>query len=720
MGLFGSKKTYVASTVYNMAGDELKRLNFLKTAVVGSIIGTNKYSTADVIQSVFLPGPGIQSRSFFRWALEHYQGIGVPTGTLGGVFNLDSSAVVPYLPVDVGQTAVVVSLSVGPTDFSYWAEKWMMENHPDKMGLAWVADLLPNGTQIVITYPDATTDTFAPPGMTQGEFVYVVYTPTDTAGAIHDSRYWIYRIGSGNAVLDAAVAHSHTSGEWLPTIPFRIDNNFLSANYNPAAYELAKKAYRKASGRKKYSTIVDKIADNASLSEIDHAYMTYGVCLNVRENACRQYIFRLFDRLVTGQAYSSADFNAYANDVLNYTQTGGNVPIAPTNSLRVRSQGPMLSICLDFEIRWQTMSKLRGVGLVRPGVHKRGDYWIEKGSAPVASPAGTINAGGTPLGFSGTGFEKITIYRQASDTRWQAIEVTGLKHLNHIYQDKSVEITAWEALDDADDTGFIVPLHYETLRQMSLVKSTQMMTAATFMVFNSQKTVKTKWYQTIIFKIFIFIVIIAITVVTMGSGTAPAVGVLGSALAVGTAVGLSGVLAVIVGAIINALVAMIIAKIIGMVSVELFGAKWGAIIGAIVTMVVLAGATGFANGQSLSAVWGSMMNPISIINMTSSVGNGIVGYMQASVAETMGKIQDLNKDYNKQSKDISDKLAELYGGSRGTIDPLDLVNIGQMQFFESEQAFLSRTLMTGTDIANMTQDMLNNFTSYTTALPTPN
>jgi len=41
MGLFGSKKIYVASTVQNMAGDELKRPNYLKTTVIGNVIANN-------------------------------------------------------------------------------------------------------------------------------------------------------------------------------------------------------------------------------------------------------------------------------------------------------------------------------------------------------------------------------------------------------------------------------------------------------------------------------------------------------------------------------------------------------------------------------------------------------------------------------------------------------------------------------------------------------
>lgn len=727
MGLFGSKKVYVASTVYNMAGDELKRVHFLKTAMIGSVIGSTASSPADMIRDTFLPGPGIQARSFFRWALHNYQALGVPIGSLGGVINVDPTVIEPFLGVPAGQTANIQRVDAGMADYSYWAEQWMLINRPTQMGDAWVADLSPDFTQIIITFPDLTTASFVPVGFERGRrYIYVVYSPTDDVAAVppvvHDSVYWFYKVGSGNAVLDAAVAaQSAEPGEWFPSIPFRIKNNFLSATYSPAAFELAKKAYRKASNRKKYSAMIDQIANNASLGDIDHAYMMYGVCLNVKENACRQYIYKLFDRVLDAQEYGSTAANNYSTDYLAYEAGGqvGNAPIQPINNLRIRSTTSLLEVNLDLEIRWTSMRRMTGTGLVRPGVHKARDYWIEKGGLVTAAPMGSIIAGGVPVSYSGFSTDKTTIYHQISATRWSAIEVGGWKHLNHIYQDKSVEITAAQALDDPDDTGFVIPLHYDVMRKMSIVASTQMMTAATFMVFNSEVTVKTKWYQTLAFKIFIFIAIIAITVLTAGTGTAPAVGILGSAAAVGAAVGVTGIIGLIVGAIINALVAMVIAKIIGIVSVKLFGQKWGAIIGAIVSTIALSGGTGLMNGQSLASVWGNMMSAASIIQMTSALGGGIAQYMAASAAGIGAKTAEFNKNYEIQQKEINDKIAGIYG-NRATIDPLSATGVGEEYVYESENTFLSRTLMTGTDIAHMTHDMLNNFTEYTLASPVLN
>jgi hypothetical protein len=697
MGLCGGKETYVASTVYNLAGAEAERVSFLKTTVVGNIIGSSGFTMADTIRNVFLSGPGISGRGFFRWALNNYQGLGVPKSSLGGVFNMSAESVAAHVPKPDGYTVQIQSVEVGPIDYSWWAEQWLITNRTSRLTEDWTADTINGGTQIRISYADGTSDTFTPTGMDPaGTYVYVVYSPVDPGGVAQNSVYWIYKVGSGNAVLDAAVSAGAAQGDFFPVIPFRHENKFLSSTYMPAAYELAKKAYRKASGRRKYSEMVDKIAENPSLGDIDHAYMAYGVCLNVKEKACREYIFRLFKRMAPGNT------------------SGGTTSAVPLRSLRVRSSGSLLPNSLDMEIRWSAISLIQGSGLVRPNVYKRGDYWIEKSGVQPGGSIGII--AGTIINISRGDVGKITIYWQKTDTSWEAVEISGLVHYNHIYRDKSVKIGAHEALDDPDDTGFIVPLHYPTVRQMSLAKSTQMMTASTFMVFNSYKVVKQKWYQTGIFKIFVFVLMIVIVVVFPPAGGAVAAG-LGAIAA--TAIGLTGILAIIVAVAINALVAMIVSKILGAIATEIFGEKWGAIIGAVLTMITMVAMGPLTAGQGLSAVWANMMNPVNIIGMTNAVLGGVQGYMQASAAQWGQKTQNMMESYEKQMKEIQDKLSDLLGNSRGMINPMQLTDAGSL-FIESEEQFLSRTLMTGPDIANMTLDMLTNFAEYTTSLPKAN
>ena len=58
MGLFsGSKKTYVSSVVYNMAGPEENRANYLKTLVISNVISDHDTSMSNTITQGYLGGP---------------------------------------------------------------------------------------------------------------------------------------------------------------------------------------------------------------------------------------------------------------------------------------------------------------------------------------------------------------------------------------------------------------------------------------------------------------------------------------------------------------------------------------------------------------------------------------------------------------------------------------------------------------------------------------
>jgi len=68
MGLFSGKtKVYVASSVYNLAGDIKDRANYLKTTVVGSVLADNSNRTiTDDITRSYINGPGIRMRQYGR------------------------------------------------------------------------------------------------------------------------------------------------------------------------------------------------------------------------------------------------------------------------------------------------------------------------------------------------------------------------------------------------------------------------------------------------------------------------------------------------------------------------------------------------------------------------------------------------------------------------------------------------------------------------------
>ncbi|WP_046973438.1 hypothetical protein, partial [Dyella japonica] len=138
-------------------------------------------------------------------------------------------------------------------------------------------------------------------------------------------------------------------------------------------------------------------------------------------------------------------------------------------------------------------------------------------------------------------------------------------------------------------------------------------------------------------------------------------GVMGTAASIGAALGFAGLAAIIVGAVANAIAAMILMSIIQTVSVSLLGDKIGIIVATIASMVAMNVGTALSTGSSMSTMLGEMMKADNIIKLTSSVGNGISDYINASAMETVKKTEKLMAEYRDQMKTIQEKYEEMFG-----------------------------------------------------------
>lgn len=834
MGFFSTKKTYVSSTLYNLAGDENERSDYLKSLVVGNIVSNSKFSMADALQGGYINGPGMRMRNFFRWAESNYTGIGVPAGSLGGRSNVDYGIVEDHIPHAAGEAIKVQYVEVGSADYSFWAEQWMFNNYPELVTSAWLSDFDEVTNEIVIKFADLTQASFAPTGFNLvKDYVYAAYsvvyptetepvvagpttiiapatdpfpaitgwalvsdvttvvgvdtqqtevyektdymgqdpTPgadilysvksvltrnttrnpelvvtdrryqTDTQQILHsgwsDPKMFIYKIGSGNAALDTLTYQAGSAGEYVPFIPVRLDNKFLSETYEPESYALAKKALKKATGGN-LDKIIERIEDNPDLDQIDYAYVMFGVPLNVKENTGRQYLYRFFDKLRMSQITDTTQHTVWQGDMATYDagvttwnewkdaqQDGNNpsfgtaqpsIPTRPSKTgqvVHIKTTGS-LNTNLDMKIGWDLITKTAGVGLKKPDA-KPGDYWLSVEPLPPGVPD-KIKASGTILMKDREDNTAFSINWQVDDNNWRSLLVLSAVHENLIYKKKSVRINGKEALEDLDESGFLVPIHYPTLKEMSLVDSTQMATANSFIVFNSYKVVKKKWYQTGIFKIVLFVAMIVITIAYPPLGAAT----VAAWASIGAVIGLTGLAAVVVGAVISQLVSMIIMRIIGTISTAVFGEKFGQIFAAVAAFVATIVGSNLASGGNLATAWSSLMSAQNLINLSMSVGNGIAGYISASASQKLQQSSKLMEEYEIKSDELSELFAQNLGFGMGVIDPMSLTDIDTGNFVESEQQFLTRTLMTGSDIAELSMGMLTNFSELTLSIDLPN
>jgi hypothetical protein len=858
MGLFSSTKIYVSSVVYNLAGDENKRPNYLKSLVQGNILTDTNFDVSETLRSGYAKGPGIKLRNFFRWADTNYSYIGMPKGGSFSSFDVDGTALTAAITHPVGSTLTLQDVLVDGADVSQFATQWMLEHYPDlEATTAWTSDHDDATGEIVVTLEDTTVHRFMPvdydrkqdyiyatysisaPGtagpvvsgttvslgsgsfpdtsayalvsastvgrstslstvvttdstysdgrtpdhnvtssstatpwdethnvwskddyqgqdhttnrtwslrsiMNQDQSAHVVpvttsstssvvisggVTKTTTVTTVTDTlvfdrsyridtqdvtitsfigpKMFIYRVGSGYPELDAAITKTTSTDQYYPFIPARLDNTFVDAEHFPDAYAHVKRAYNKATGQK-YNKFIEKIADNEHLSDIDYTYVVFGVSANVKEQACRKYLYLYFKNLMDGQLYNSTDFEDWvsSNSSFQAVQLNwqswkdaqsnplspkygtpepyrGRGASVPTNEVRISADGTGTeNLNYDIRISWQTITEEFGTGVI-DSTHKKGELWF------TTAVGNTYTLGRMAQTLL---VDDVTLNYQVTANTWKKLHIRGMVHRNYIYVGKFVEIGLSSAINDTDESGFILPLHSPTYHALPLVAATQMATACCFVVFNCYVTKKLKWYQTLAFQIIVIIVIIVISIYFP-----PASGLLGTNAAVGAAVGLTGTLAIIVGAIANFIAAAILLKIIEKASVALFGDKLGAIISAIVSFIAIAYGPGILNGTTnMASMVHSMSNISNIMSLTSSVGNGIAGYINAEAADINKQMDQFSKDAKSKASEVSDLYAANIGYDRGSFDAMNLTDYVPFTP-ENREAFLARTTMTGTD-----------------------
>lgn len=544
--------------------------------------------------------------------------------------------------------------------------------------------------------------------------------------AVGTPKMLIYRQNSGNVALDSLFDTEATDNRFYPFIPIKDEKQWIESS---SLFPICKKALYKATGGK-LETVIKELKNNDDINDIQYIYGSFGVSLNTPEDTAKEYIYRFFqmateafppdptyptlEAVIAGYQEANDAVDAYVEwwnrqegQVVGTPPPLPEYPVIPKREFRVHSNK---GYKYDMTIGWNYVSETTHTGQAWTGAKQgqlraryAGDITLTRKNMRTASNSGSVRR--LEVTTTSYSMQEYELLWQDGASTYRKLRVLGLNHKNRVYKNKSVSIDVAEAMGDAEESGFIIPLHTSIYRSMSLTRSTQLATACSYLVLNSYKKVKQKWYTTSAFKIVVIVVAIVVSIFTMGAGGA---GILGAYGAVGASLGFVGLAAVIVGAVANAIAAMILVSIITKVSTSLFGDKLGFIVAAVASMVAMNVGTAMSTGASMSTLAGEMVNAQNIMQLTSSVGNGITQYINASTAATMQKAEEVMQQYNTDMMAINKQYEEMFGtAGQGVIDPMQFISM------ESLDTFLSRTLMTGSDIAGMSLDMVGGFSDMT-------
>lgn len=567
-------------------------------------------------------------------------------------------------------------------------------------------------------------------------------TSETTSGDTGNRQLFIYEIGSGNVALDNLKGADVTLQEFFPIIPLRhYDKPIDHADYSDDFAQF-KKAYQKSIGGK-IEGILESIEDTESISDVDHCFLTFGPEINTEHREGKRYTYEFFKALMSEQTATITDVNNWASsqsyadyqtELEEWQQAQSNfsdpdygatrpihvsyaIPIFSTLTIKSTNEG--LNIPYDTKLEWMAIDESTGSGLGKVGA-KKNDFWWEVMPDVLdpnyVAPSGTYdNAAVYFLGAAQVTVNHVRLYWQKTDSTYSYLDVYGMRHINKVYDGKTVEITAKEGIEDTDESGFVVPMHYETMKKLPLSWLNELSVQNRILVFNSYQVVKQRWWQRGIFKI-IFAIVIAVVAALIFPGV---VGLLGSHLAVGASLGFTGTAALVAGAVANAIAAIVLSQVISGVSVAVFGEKWGGLIAAIAAFVIGSMANSFHAGNGFTMNWGTLARADVLLGFTDALTKGVQGYVSGEITDLTAEMESIAEEHDAQMQEISELFMEL-GYSGVEVDPLmwtQQENSGKS--FESSDTFIQRTLLTGSDIAELTLTMVADFSELSLTLPEP-
>jgi hypothetical protein len=575
---------------------------------------------------------------------------------------------------------------------------------------------------------------------------YRIDTQEVTYKGISPTKCFIYKQGGSIPALNAMfTANNANVGKFFPIIPVRLDNAAVQYSAWPHLYEPAKKAYKKAIG-KKYDDLIENVADNPSLGDIDYAYMVFGVSLNTKENVGKAYIYNFFKLLGQDPTLGSDDYDAFKasweaahQSQLEWIEWAERnieredsspwwvdpepvkipYPVMPKETLNLSQW-----IHYNVAISWNFIKETVNSGKANPTA-KPGDYFISQGTSDEFEPVyWNEREESDSGGFISKIFAKVfgekesnhTIYidYQETDNKWTRLTIRGLTHNNVVYSGRGVFTNTKQALEDPEESGFIIPLHENIFNSTKLIDRTQLGMSCCYLVFNCYVSRKQKWYETSIFKVIVIIILVVITVMSLGTSS-PVTGPMATAVA---ALGTIGIPTIVATFIVKAIVAIIITKILTKLAIKAFGEEVGAIVAVIASMYVMQLSYNGFSMQGMAVSFSNMLAAPNLLMLTSSSLDAYSKYMQASTNEIQAQSEAFQTEYDTLMKELNDKIESQFG-SKSTFDVTQITDILYMAN-ESPDAFLQRTLMVGSDIANMSIEMLHNFVEMTvnTDLPT--
>lgn len=320
---------------------------------------------------------------------------------------------------------------------------------------------------------------------------YVMGCCTYTQSGKTYRKYFTYIYGSGAyPTLDDLYDTNESTGQYYPRIYARLDNTDLAADTlsDTEAYKSSVKAAKRLDLN--WSEWVGQLHDNVEdTGNVQQAFVCLALPAHSKDPLIHEYMYGYFKKLYDSSETMRIDaVSKYETISVEYRENQA-------------KQGA--SIVIEDEAFKQILNySAIGSRYIQGKVAEVGEYAYKHGTAVI---------GTTRLGFiSRTNTKTYHAYQyQVSETTYREVRVYGLSFTENVRGGNNTVSTG-------TSENLLVPIDKVMASEFSLRDRELLYSKGLHIVFNTLQVVKTKWYQSSVFKVVMFIAAVVMSVFTGG------------------------------------------------------------------------------------------------------------------------------------------------------------------------------------------------------------
>lgn len=411
----------------------------------------------------------------------------------------------------------------------------------------------------------------------------------------------------------------------VPMVCFRRDKSWIHKNYGDW-WAINSKACKKLNKDSSYySTLYDELTKQIKQGDVAYVYLIYGLpCNYTQTHYGAHYALQFFKQLTI------PNWKKYKHgDVADVKGKG-----------KAFRYGSNFANCHYYFSLGNTHYRCG-----------RGMCPAPKLSYVRAGAGGVVDYGG------------VTFWVQHQTNSWEMITISGYyADFSWVKNGKGASpgganwfLPIWKKEDvERQFSPCLLPLMWTVGKNIPFICWTDLMQFCPNVAATAYKVVKTKWYQSGIFKVIlnivIVVVVIVVSVISAGSVTGP---IASAGAAIAGAIGGSAALwTTIIAVAVSAAVAVAVNAIITPVLKDIFGDVIGSVLGAFIT--VLACSYALSGSMSTTDILTELCNPSTWLKMANAALNG----MNEVIQKKAGKLQQSANAFRDRAEDKQQEILE--------------------------------------------------------------